>query len=228
MKAAGIGLSRMTRKQSRILKTDLWEEAIARDRSVLSGLSSWCGEDSEIMGMDISDEICHRVGASRYLTYVLQGDVRSIPLGNGSVDLVLDLSTLDHVNANEAPRVLEEYGRVLARGGVLVLLFVHESGLSRLRSALFGMTERGGALREQYYLPVATITESVSRHLVIKEEYRIFLPWIAGTWNASLDLFLGRLPRSLYDFLLGLQFTRFSRYFPYLLPASYLVLATKG
>ena len=43
----------------------------------------------------------------------IHGDIRSIPLDSRSFDLVLDLSTIDHVHPDDLDTVLSEYHRVL-------------------------------------------------------------------------------------------------------------------
>lgn len=49
------------------------------------------------------------------------GDIRELPFENGFFDVVLDLSTLDHVPPRDTGRVLKEYRRVMRVGATLLL-----------------------------------------------------------------------------------------------------------
>lgn len=49
------------------------------------------------------------------------GSVVALPLGAGSVDVVVSFETIEHLAAADQPRMLAEFARVLAPGGLLVL-----------------------------------------------------------------------------------------------------------
>jgi len=115
----------------RILKTDLFAEAFNREQ-FLFDLTPAHG----VIGMDIAAETVKRargeagnrgIDAGKYLC----GDVRSLPLRDGSIDLVISDSTLDHFSTEaEIIIALKELGRVLRPGGTLILTIDNKSQLT--------------------------------------------------------------------------------------------------
>lgn len=100
--------------QPRTLKADAWNEAIG-ESPVTDYLSA-----ANVRCIEIDPEV---VAAARRRLPALNvdvGDIRALPYGDASFDLVLDLSTIDH--APEPLRALREYGRVLRPGGTLLLI----------------------------------------------------------------------------------------------------------
>jgi SAM-dependent methyltransferase len=105
----------------RLLKTDLWEEAVGGDEL----LFTLAGRARAAHAIDVSPRVvevaaaeAERRGASLALH---AADLRSIPLADGAVDAVLSTSTLDHLPHVAAyGDALRELRRVLAPGGVLV------------------------------------------------------------------------------------------------------------
>jgi predicted SAM-dependent methyltransferase len=80
------------------------------------------------------------------------GDVRRIPLPNGSAELIYASHVLEHFGRNEYKRVLAEWFRVLSPSGVLRLsvpdfaacaAIYYESGLSERLSGLTGLLVGG-------------------------------------------------------------------------------------
>jgi len=76
-----------------------------------------CGAAS-VTGVDISKDACEHA-ASRYGITTKVGDVKSIPLEDKSVDVVVSFETIEHTEAPEL--FLNECVRVLAPGGKLVI-----------------------------------------------------------------------------------------------------------
>lgn len=125
------GWTKLTDKQL-ILKTDLFAEAFGVEQFLFDLLSS----NSNVVGIDISREIVveakrqaqqRGVDGGRYLC----GDIKRLPLRDGSFDLIISDSTLDHF-PNEADIVtaLKELGRVLQQGGILILSIDNKSNLT--------------------------------------------------------------------------------------------------
>lgn len=54
--------------------------------------------------------------------YFVCGDIREMEFGDKVFDCVLDLSTIDHIPMVDIHLAIEEYHRVLERGGILVLV----------------------------------------------------------------------------------------------------------
>lgn len=103
----------------RVLKTDCWNESDG-DFPVAS----------EITGRYV---VCLELQPSRiakaqskfpWLRFT-KGDIRSIPFDDNEFDMVIDLSTIDHVE--EYKKALNEYARVLIDDGVLYLVAWHST-----------------------------------------------------------------------------------------------------
>lgn len=54
--------------------------------------------------------------------YFVQGDIREIASSDGVFSVVFDLSTIDHIPPGDVHLALDEYRRVLAKGGKLVMV----------------------------------------------------------------------------------------------------------
>src|SRR5215208_6348635 len=86
-------------------------------------LGDSCGRARETVGFDVTPAL---IDAAREAdpsgTYEV-ADVRSLPLGDSSAQLVTCINVLQHVADLDA--ALGEFARVLAKGGVLVAAVVH-------------------------------------------------------------------------------------------------------
>src|SRR4030042_6359884 len=109
----------------RILKTDLFAEAVHPNRAFLWEILK---TNSNVVGIDISEEIASlaRLRAARQRTGstgdYLSSDVRKLPFGSSSFDLIISDSTLDHFQHEEdIVTALSELSRVLKPGGTLVI-----------------------------------------------------------------------------------------------------------
>jgi len=117
-------------RQLSILKTDLWNEGIDTRRDVLSALSSnsrFC-----LLAVDISKITCTRAKRRLSKTTILNADIRDLPFRNETIDIILDLSTIDHVSPIQVPRVIHEYYRSLRNGSLLLLIFWFDGPLLKL------------------------------------------------------------------------------------------------
>lgn len=109
-------------RNARVLKTDLFEEALGGDEVLLS----WPGDagKARAYGIDISGEVCAR--ASERLggagAAIALADARRLPFRDASFDLVFSCSTLDHFETRrEILSGLREAARALKPGGSLLL-----------------------------------------------------------------------------------------------------------
>jgi len=116
----------------RILKTDLFEEAFGPDQFLFD-----IGKiNSSTIGIDVSAEIVGqaRKQAGKYgvdSTWYLCCDVRCIPLREGSIDLIVSDSTLDHFPTEEdIITSLKELHRILRPGGILILTMDNSRNLT--------------------------------------------------------------------------------------------------
>lgn len=100
----------------KILKVDLWNEGVEKTRSILSHLPN------DSTGFDISKQTCMK--AKRNITQdVAQASCLDLPYRTGYFDAVLDLSTIDHISLQFAPKIFSEYYRILKQNGVLSVVF---------------------------------------------------------------------------------------------------------
>jgi SAM-dependent methyltransferase len=126
-----LGLRYAKGKNLFLLKTDLWTEGVIRSREVLNHaiyLAWQKGYQARAYGIDISPIICTKAINNLTLAEVKQGDIRHLEYPGGFFDMILDVSTIDHMAFSEACIALSEYKRCLAHDGVLVLMFAHDRG----------------------------------------------------------------------------------------------------
>lgn len=106
--AAGIG---------RLLKTDVFDEAFG------SGLyPSLASHAQRVIGIDVSLLALVTARLQYPKLCIVQADVRRLPFADGTLDVIVSLSTLDHFESFDEIEVsLREFHRTLRPGGTLVL-----------------------------------------------------------------------------------------------------------
>jgi SAM-dependent methyltransferase len=111
----------ITERPAVLLKTDLFEEANGADQ-LLFDLSS---QFDQALGLDINVATAARSLKNRppaCRASFCAADVRSLPFRDGSVDLILSNSTLDHFNRrDDFTRAISELARILRPGGCLIV-----------------------------------------------------------------------------------------------------------
>jgi SAM-dependent methyltransferase len=125
----------------RILKTDAFDEAVG------VGLAPLLQERGEVTVMDVSSVILEAVRRRYPAVETVCADARALPFEDGSFDVVLSNSTLDHFSSlSEVERGLAELHRVLRPGGMLVLTLDNLANpFIALRNVLpFGLVRRLG------------------------------------------------------------------------------------
>jgi SAM-dependent methyltransferase len=116
-----------------LLKTDAFDEAFG------SGLIDFlAGRVQHVVIIDVADDVLRAALARRSALSVVQADVRSLPLADESVDVVVSNSTLDHFGSiKQIVLSLQELSRVLSPGGQLILTMDNPANpIVRLRNAL--------------------------------------------------------------------------------------------
>ncbi len=104
------------RPGGRLLKTDLFDEAVSE------GMSALGAESSLAVGVDISEEVALAARRRHPGWNVIVADVRHLPFADGAFGAILSNSTLDHFEAiGDISGALEELRRVLRPGGRLLL-----------------------------------------------------------------------------------------------------------
>lgn len=103
--------------EGRVLKTDAFDEAFG------PGVAVPLRERfDEVWELDVAPAVLVAVRRRHPGLRVFASDVRQLPLGDSTVDVVVSLSTLDHFeNAGEIEVGLREIARVLRSGGRLVV-----------------------------------------------------------------------------------------------------------
>jgi len=116
----------------RVLKSDLFEEALGGDQVLLDWPEGSAG--ARIAAVDLSREIVRR--AERRLAEAGRGadlavaDARRLPFRDGAFDRLFSCSTLDHfTGVEDLMRGLAEGARILAPGGEMVLLLDNPQAL---------------------------------------------------------------------------------------------------
>lgn len=127
---------------SRILKTDLFDEAVT------TGLFPLLAAHGDtVVGIDVSHEVL-RAAATRHAELrAIGADVRRLPAASNHFDIVVSLSTLDHFGTTADISVaLAELYRVLRPGGILILTLDNQSNpVIALRNRLpFGLMHAAG------------------------------------------------------------------------------------
>ncbi len=115
--------------RGRVLKTDLFEEAMGPDAFLLELGKS----PGLLIGMDVSGEGVARAkdnDAERRARYLLC-DARYLPFKEGSLDLIVSPSTLDHfADASDLGKSLREMRRVLSPNGRLIITLDNRQNIS--------------------------------------------------------------------------------------------------
>lgn len=108
---------------------------------------------------------------ARMLGYdVVQGDIRNLPFGDGEFNLLLDLSTLDHIKPEEVAKTLDGYVRVLEPGGK-ILLVCWVSTAPHVLAIGDGVTWTS---LNQYFFEPEFLKEEFSKRFVINSEDYLF------------------------------------------------------
>jgi len=118
---------------SRVLKTDLFDEAVAA--GLVPGLRA---AGASVVGVDVS-EATVAAARMRYPDLEVEiADVRRLPFADASFDVVVSNSTLDHFESiTDLRRAIGELHRVLGPGGnLLITLDNGANPLVALRNAL--------------------------------------------------------------------------------------------
>jgi SAM-dependent methyltransferase len=101
-----------------ILKLDCHNEA--EDQPPPSGIATML--QGNVTLLELAYNTMMKAGRKYPELNIWHGDIRRMPFPAANFDVLLDLSTIDHIDSVEVPLALDEYKRVLKPGGDLVLV----------------------------------------------------------------------------------------------------------
>jgi SAM-dependent methyltransferase len=211
-----IALKYLSISNGNLLKTDLWNEGVECQRDILKQFERH--DNMKLFGVDIAHVTCVLAKNNLNKVNVLQGDIRSLPFKDASFDMVLDLSTLDHVPLHQALEAIQEYKRVLKKDGILVLIFWTTTTLPGFRLRLSKMLHPNQPVNRpvntQYHFPVRVIRDCVISEIQILRENRLgsFLNISFNMDSRLTRLFLRKLPASVCHFIARIECSSFSKY----------------
>jgi len=82
----------------------------------------WLGERGYVvMSIDVSLEMLRRTRWGRPDAWIARADMRALPVASASFDGLTAFFSLVHIPKAEVPRVLQEFRRVLRRGGTMLV-----------------------------------------------------------------------------------------------------------
>lgn len=110
--------SLITRTHGTALKLDLWNEG-GRKGVFDVGLF----KTFDVIGMDIAEVACAKAQKENPWISLMNSTVELLPLRGKSVDVILDISTSDHIPYQAFCRVVQDYARVLKERGELLMIF---------------------------------------------------------------------------------------------------------
>lgn len=97
---------------------------------------------------------------------IVQGDIRALPFET-EFDLLLDLSTLDHIPQQDIEAALLEYKRVLKQGGqALIITWFTENGYQDI----------DWQSTNQYFFDFPIVEELIKKHFTIDGQQHLFSP----------------------------------------------------
>ncbi len=105
-------------KDTKVLKVDLWNEGVETSRDILGNLGGL-----ETYGFDFSRAVCRLANQRLNNAGITQATCHSLPFAKEKFDLLLDLSTIDHVPFSKTREIFSEYYRVLKPQGLLAVAF---------------------------------------------------------------------------------------------------------
>jgi SAM-dependent methyltransferase len=190
-----------TNADLRILKVDLWNEGVETTRDVLGHFVNF-----DSVGFDLSKTICHLAKDRLYNSAIAQAACQNLPFVSGKFDLVLDLSTIDHMPFCKASEIIEEYYRVLRPNGLLAVAFWQSNTMTKYFLRIDN---------EQLYFDSKKVAKMLKRSgFKIVDSYNIGALLTVVDCNLWLGPFLfWRLQAALQDRL----FTSAAKIEPYLL-----------
>lgn len=147
-----------------ILKTDAFNEAegYPENGGIAACLTDF--ERVDLLEYDIATMVkAKRVIGQRDDVTFTRGDIRELPFKENTYDVVMDLSTLDHVEPSDVPTVLDEYKRVLKDTGILLLIAWYE--------VIKGPQPKEWRAENQYYFNEEEVLKLVNKRFTLHHNH---------------------------------------------------------
>ena len=207
-----------------VLKTDLWNEGVEDGRSLADHVGL---RDSDLgpVCTDISRYVCESASRLRTSNFQLIRATMLAPPFRAAFDLVLDVSTVDHMPERLRRVWFSSEAFVLKPGGRLLISF--DCRLNLLNELYHRFFTRK-LYPEWTLVPSEVRAQLKERGFVIIREHAIF---IAGFfWGTHRPIFpLARLLRHkrIFKLLTGMELSKYSRWLSFVAP-QYVIVARKG
>ena len=138
-----------------VLKTDCYNEA--NGRPIIF--------DNKFKLIEYDQEVINLAKRSNMTLDIIQGDIRQLPFGHDSFEVILDLSTLDHIPPKDVATVIGEYNRVLGPRGKLLLI----TWLTNNEAP-----EKEWTPQDQYFFKYETVKKELDKYFDTTEESLLF------------------------------------------------------
>jgi len=100
------------------LKLDLWNEGGRKGVFDMDLFKAF-----DVVGMDIAEVACAKAKAENPWINILNLTVEQLPFRDQSIDVILDISTSDHVPFESFRKLIRDYARILKGQGELLMIF---------------------------------------------------------------------------------------------------------
>src|SRR3989344_480242 len=208
-------IQREKKRRIRIFKCDLWNEGIDLQRNILAHIK---GQSREIHGADISYLTCKKAKKNTRGITAANCSITYLPYRQESFDVLLDMSTSDHLPARDMGDAFKEYRRVLNKEGIAVIIFdwwgffwkIYFLYLHRMKKrddTFF----KGSKVPSRYIHPIGFMKKTLAKAgFSILHEYCI--DYTGWTWNRLTRPVYERLPYSFYRALVRIEYSWISKY----------------
>lgn len=217
-----------------LLKSDLWNEGIDNSSGHICDFVEKAKRTVKTIGMDISPVVCNSAKRRMYNEelMVVCADVKALPFRSETIDIILDVSTLDHIPPTHIAWIIDEYVRTLKEGGILTLIF--DSAIFwwlRYLQKIFNRLrcKEGKGFMFSWRLSPDWIKSILGESgFTILNEYPLGIlslsPFFLKASQSNLPWRV--VPRLLYGLIKNVKFTKASKYlFPF--SSQYLFVARK-
>jgi len=144
--------SLITRTGGTVLKLDLWNEGGSKGCFDIGLFKAF-----DVIGMDIAEVACAKAKAENPWMNLLNLTVEFLPYRDRSMDVILDISTSDHVPFGAFRRLIRDYARILKGQGELLMIF---------NNRLLGTPRMTGFA--DYWFTEQEVRETISQYFNIK------------------------------------------------------------